>query len=60
MPSVIVRGRAAWICGIILGIILLIIGIVMSQTFLIIAGVGFLVFGLIMLIISFATGGQSD
>ena len=60
MPSVIVRGRAAWICGIILGIILLIIGIVMNQTFLIIAGVGFLVFGLIMLIISFATGGQSD
>jgi len=60
MPGVIVRGRAAWICGIILGIILLIIGIVMHQTFLIIAGVGFLVFGLIMLIISFATGGQSD
>jgi hypothetical protein len=60
MPSVIVRGRAAWICGIILGIILLIIGIVTHQTFLIIAGVGFLVFGLIMLIISFATGGQSD
>jgi hypothetical protein len=60
MPSVIVRGRAAWICGIIMGIILLIIGIVTHQTFLIIAGVGFLVFGLIMLIISFATGGQSD
>lgn len=60
MPSIIATGRTAWICGIILGVILLIIGIVMGQTFLIIAGAGFLVLSLIFLILSFVTGGQSD
>jgi hypothetical protein len=60
MPSIFATGRTAWICGIILGIILLIIGIVMGQQFLIIAGAGFLVLSLIFLILSFVTGGASD
>ena len=60
MPSVVISGRPAWIAGIVLGVILLVIGIVASQTFLIIGGVGFMVLGLLFLILSFVTGGQSD
>lgn len=62
MPSVIVRGRWAWICGMVLGIILVIVGAVIhpTSTVLIVAGCAFFLFGLVMLIISFATGGASD
>ncbi len=60
MPSVVISGRPAWIAGIVLGVILLVIGIVASQTVLIIGGVGFMVLGLLFLILSFVTGGQSD
>lgn len=60
MPSVVITGRPAWIAGIVLGVILLVIGIVTSQTILIIGGVAFMVLGLLFLILSFATGGRSD
>ena len=60
MPSVVISGRPAWIAGIVLGVILLVIGIVASQTVLLIGGVGFMVLGLLFLILSFVTGGQSD
>ena len=60
MPGIVISGRPAWIVGIVLGVILLVIGIVASQTFLIIGGVGFMVLGLLFLILSFVTGGQSD
>jgi len=60
MPSIVITGRPAWIAGIVLGVILLVIGIVASQTVLIIGGVGFIVLGLLFLILSFVTGGQSD
>jgi hypothetical protein len=60
MPSIIVTGRPAWICGIVLGIILLIVGIVIHQTILTIAGVVFIVLSAFFLIMSLVTGGQSD
>jgi hypothetical protein len=60
MPSIIISGRPAWIAGIVLGVILLIVGIVVPQTIVAIAGGVFLGLSLIFLIISFATGGQSD
>ena len=60
MPGIVITGRPAWIAGIVLGVILLVIGIVASQTVLIIGGVGFIVLGLLFLILSFVTGGQSD
>jgi len=61
--SVIVRGRWAWICAMILGVILMIVGAAAvhpASVPLIVVGALFFVFGLVMLIISFATGGASD
>jgi len=60
MPSIIARGRIAWILGLIFGIILLIVGLVIKNTFLIVAGAGFGVFGLVFLILSIVTGGRTD
>jgi hypothetical protein len=60
MPGFIARGRIAWILAIILGAVLLIVGIVSNNTFLIIVGALFLVFGLIFLIMSLATRGRTD
>jgi len=60
MPSIMIRGRGAWIASIVLGVILLIVGIVMSQTVIAIAGGAFLAFGVIFLILSFVTGGATD
>ena len=62
MPTIVVRGRLAWICAMILGAILIIVGAVMNpaQVFLIVGGVAFFVFGLVFLILSFATRGATD
>jgi len=60
MPSIIISGRPAWIAGIILGVILIIVGAVTHQMIIIIGGVVFVVLSLIFLIMSFATGGRSD
>jgi hypothetical protein len=55
------RGRIAWILGMVLGVILGVVGALMGpNTFLLIVGAGFFLFGLVMLIISYATGGRSD
>lgn len=59
--SFLTRGRAAWIASMVLGAVLgLIGGLTGPQVFVIVAGGVFFVFGLVMLIISFATGGVSD
>jgi len=46
MPGVIIRGRWAWIASIVLGAMVLVRG--------------FIIFGVIFLILSFVTGGQTD
>ena len=57
----IARGRIAWYCAMALGLILLLIGVFTGPNIpLIVTGAAFLLFGLVMLIISFATGGRSD
>jgi hypothetical protein len=60
MPTIMISGRPAWIAGIVLGAILLVVGIVISQTIVAIAGGVFLGFSIIFLILSFVTRGQSD
>lgn len=60
MVGVMARGRAAWIAAIVLGAILLVVGIFIDQTFLVIAGAGFLVLGIIFLVLSLVTGGRTD
>ena len=59
-PGIVVRGRLAWIVGLIFGIVLLVIGLTTSNTFLTIVGAGFAIFGLVFLILSIATKGRSD
>ena len=56
------RGRIAWICAMVLGVILVVVGAVLNpqNMFLIGTGAAFFVFGLIFLIISLVTKGQSD
>ncbi len=60
MVGFIARGRIAWILAIVLGAVLLIVGIGPGNTFLIVVGAAFLVFGLIFLIMSLATKGRTD
>jgi hypothetical protein len=63
MPTFFARGRIAWICSIVLGIILAIVGaaaIHPASVFLIGVGAAFFLFGVVFLIISFATGGAAD
>ena len=61
MLGIIFTGRAAWIAAMVFGVILAIVGLVIGMnTWLIVVGGLFFVFGLVMLIISVATKGQSD
>jgi hypothetical protein len=60
MPAIMISGRPAWIASMVLGVILLVVGIVISQVVVAIAGGVFLGFGLIFLILSFVTRGQTD
>jgi hypothetical protein len=56
------RGRIAWILAMILGVVLVIVGAVMTppNIGLIVGGVVVFLLGLIFLIISYVTKGQSD
>jgi hypothetical protein len=56
------KGRIAWICAMVFGVILVVVGAVLSppNVFLIVTGAAFFVLGLIFLIISLVTKGQSD
>ncbi len=58
--SFVARGRIAWILALVFGLVLLVIGLAVQQTFLAIVGGAFALFGLIFLILSLATGGRSD
>ena len=61
--TIFARGRIAWILGMVLGSILVVVGAVAitpPNTFLIAAGGGFFLFGLVFLILSFVTHGQTD
>lgn len=59
--GVMVRGRIAWILAMLLGLGLILGGAFTGpNTFMLVAGAAFFLFGLVMLIISFATGGRSD
>lgn len=60
MARFIARGRAAWICSLVLGVILVVVGIVVKQTIVAIVGGAFALFGLVFLILSFVTGGRTD
>jgi hypothetical protein len=61
--SILARGRIAWILGMVLGSILIVVGtvnITPPDTSLISAGAGFILFGLVLLVLSFVTHGQPD
>jgi len=60
MPGIIVRGRGAWIASLVFGVVLLVVGIVIGQVFLMVAGGAFALFGLVFLILSLVTGGATD
>jgi len=60
MGNLFASGRVAWIGGIALGVILLLIGIVASITILAIAGGIALAVSIIFLLVSYRTGGVSD
>lgn len=60
MGGLFARGRIAWVLGLALGIILLIIGIVIPSMWLIIAGAVVVVFCGVFLILSYVTHGQTD
>jgi membrane-bound ClpP family serine protease len=60
VPILTARGRIAWILAMILGVILFIVGATTHQTFFLVAGILFFVFGLIFLILSLATKGRTD
>ena len=47
MPSIVISGRPAWVAGIVLGVILLVVGLVINQTIVAIAGGVFLGLSLI-------------
>jgi membrane-bound ClpP family serine protease len=54
------RGRIAWILALILGVILIVVGAFTAMWWLLVVGVLFFLFGLVFLILSFVTHGQSD
>ena len=57
----IARGRIAWILSMLLGVGLILAGVFTGPNVpIIVAGGAFFVFGLVMLIISLATGGRTD
>ena len=60
MPSLVIRGRLAWVAAIVLGVILIIIGAVQPSTFFLIAGIVFAAFGAIFLILSLVSRGATD
>ena len=60
MVGIMARGRIAWILAMVFGAIGLVLGIVLRQTGVAIGGGGFLALGLLFLILSFVTGGQTD
>jgi hypothetical protein len=60
MGNLFASGRVAWIAGIVLGVILLVIGIVASITILDIVGGIALAVSIIFLLVSYKTGGGSD
>jgi len=61
MVGVFARGRAAWIAAMVLGIVLAVIGLATgTNTWLIVAGVVFFLFGAVMLVLSLATKGRTD
>jgi len=60
MPSLVIRGRLAWVAAIVLGVILIIIGAVQPSTFFLVAGIVFAAFGGVMLILSLVSKGAAD
>ena len=60
MFGFVASGRIAWIIGIVVGVILLIIGLVADILFLTIVGIGLVALGGLFLILSLVTKGQSD
>jgi hypothetical protein len=61
MIGIIARGRTAWILAMVFGVVLLVVGGVKSTgVMLYAAGIGFLAFGLVLLILSFISKGQTD
>jgi len=60
MVRFVARGRIAWWCAIVLGVVLLVIGLVAKIIFLTVVGILFAAFGIVFLILSYVTRGQSD
>ncbi len=60
MPSIFARGRIAWILAMILGAVLIIVGAVTAKVGLLVLGIVVFLFGLLFLILSYRTKGQSD
>lgn len=60
MVGIFARGRIAWILAMILGVVLIIVGAVIANWALLVAGIVVFLFGLIFLILSYVTKGQTD
>lgn len=60
VPLFTARGRIAWYCAIGLGLVLLVVGLVLNELWLIVAGIAFVVFGGVFLILSYVTHGRTD
>lgn len=62
MAGIFASGRIAWILGMVLGVVLIIVGAVLSppNIGLIVGGAVCFLLGLLFLILSYVTKGQSD
>jgi hypothetical protein len=66
MPGIIARGRIAWILALVFGVVLIVAGAIGAANkegwggWLLGIGAAFALFGLIFLILSFVTKGQTD
>lgn len=60
VPLFTARGRIAWYCAIGLGLVLLVLGLVLNQLWLTVAGIAFMVFGGVFLVLSYVTHGRTD
>ena len=60
VPLFTAHGRIAWYGAIAFGLVLLVIGLALPQTWLTMVGIAFIVFGGVFLILSYVTNRRTD
>lgn len=60
VPLFTAHGRIAWYSAIALGVVLLVLGMVLTEMWLTVVGIAFMVFGAVFLILSYVTHGRTD